>query len=58
MSTEELREFVRWLMDELERAAQYTDARTRRESVLFGALFGMAMRMGAKFEAGTLRPPK
>jgi hypothetical protein len=55
MSTEDLRQLVAFLLREMERNAGYTDGRQRDSALLFGALFGVALRAGAVLDGDKLR---
>jgi hypothetical protein len=55
MTTDEIRELAVWMVREMERNAGYTDHRQRDESLLFGALLGMAFRFRAVLEGNQLR---
>jgi hypothetical protein len=47
ITTDELRRIVEFLLKEMGRNAGFTDGRYRDEALLFGALFGIALRAGA-----------
>jgi hypothetical protein len=47
ITTDDLRRIVDFLLHEMERNAGFTDRRYRDEALLFGALFGVALRSGA-----------
>jgi hypothetical protein len=55
MTTEDLRQIVAFLLREMERNAGYTDGRQRDSALLFGALFGVALRAGAVIDGDKLR---
>ena len=55
MTTEELRQIAAFLLREMERNAGYTDGRHRDLALLFGALFGVALRAGAVIDGDKLR---
>ena len=55
MTVDEIREIAAWIVREMERNAGYTDARQRDESLLFGALLGIAFRFRAVLEGNQLR---
>ena len=55
MTIDEIRAIAAWMVREMERNAGYTDHRQRDESLLFGALLGMAFRFRAVLEGTQLR---